>query len=322
MTRSARLAASTAVTLTLAATASHAATSQRVEFVFNGVRLVGDLYLPDDFRAGDPIPAVIVTGAWTTVKEQMPARYAAELADRGYAAFAFDFRGWGQSEGSPRQLEDPERKTQDIVAAAEFLSTRPEVDRARIGGLGICASSGYMTDAATRSPHIRSLALVAPWLHNREIVEATYGGADTVDNLIETGREAVGEGRMMEAASSTNEDSLMYQAPYYVSADRGAIPEWVNQFNVASWEPWLTYDGVKLSEDVNAAGLPVAIVHSEAAAIPQGAHDFFNALTVATKSELWLDDVDQMSFYDQDEPVRRASDHVAEHFGDTLSASR
>ena len=302
-----------ALAATLIPTPAFAAQSKRVMFESGGERLVGDLYLPDAYQAGDKLPTVLVTGAWTTVKEQMPARYAAELADRGYAALTFDFRGWGQSEGEPRSLEDPERKTQDIVAAAEFLSTRPEVDADRIAGLGICASSGYMTDAAARSPHIRSLALVAPWLHNGEIVEAAYGGADAVETLLQTGRNSVGKGEMIEAASATNEDSLMYQAPYYVDAERGAIPEWDNQFNLASWEPWLTYDAVRLSSDINKAGVPVAIVHSEAAAIPSGAHQFYDALTVP-KSELWLEDVGQMDFYDRDDAVTTAAARVAAHF--------
>ena len=298
-----------ALAASLAAVPAHAAQSQRVVFESNGERLVGDLYLPDDYQVGDKLPSMVVTGAWTTVKEQMPARYAAEMADRGYAALAFDFRGWGQSEGEPRQLEDPERKTQDIVAAADFLATRPEVDTSRISGLGICASSGYMTDAAARSPRIRSLALVAPWLHNAELVDETYGGAEAVEELINTARMAEGKAKMVEAASMTNEDAVMYEAPYYTEADRGAIPEYVNEFNVASWEPWLTYDAVRLSSDINAAGIPVTIIHSEAAAIPDGAHQFYNALTVP-KSELWLDGVSQFDFYDRNAPVTRAANAV------------
>ena len=47
-------------------------------------------------------PAVIVTGAWTTVTEQMTGIYARELANRGLATLAFDFTGWGESGGEPR----------------------------------------------------------------------------------------------------------------------------------------------------------------------------------------------------------------------------
>ena len=40
---------------------------EAVAFQSNGVELKGNIYKPS--RVSDPLPAVIVTGAWTTVKE-------------------------------------------------------------------------------------------------------------------------------------------------------------------------------------------------------------------------------------------------------------
>jgi hypothetical protein len=311
---------SAALTAFVSLTPAEAATSKRVMFESNGQRLVGDLYLPESHKSGDKLPAIVVTGAWTTVKEQMPARYAAELANRGYAALAFDFTGWGQSEGKQRQLESPAVKTADIVAAARYLATRPEVDPTRIGGLGICASAGYMANAVAQSPELRSLALVAPWLHDREIVTTVYGGQEGVAERIEASRDAQarfersGELVMVPAASTTDKSAIMQQAPYYTDRSRGLIPEYVNQFNLASWEPWLSYDGIRIAAEIKD---PVTIVHSEAAAIPQGARKFYAALR-APRTEIWLDGVGQLDFYDQDEPVRTASDAVAAHFAKTL----
>ncbi|MEO1038428.1 MAG: alpha/beta hydrolase [Pseudomonadota bacterium] len=296
----------------------------RVTFESQGETLVGNLYLPDGASSTQRLPAVVVTGAWTTVKEQMPATYAAELAERGYAALAFDFRGWGESEGAPRQLESPVRKTEDIIAAAAYLASRSDIDAARVGGLGICASAGYMVAAASMSEDIASVGLVAPWLHDAEIVDAVYGGAENVAGLIETGRAAeavfaeTGEPVMIEAASATNEASLMYQAAYYVDPERGAIADYVNAFNVASWEGWLSFDALEIADHLTD---PVAIIHSEAAAIPQGAHRFYER-TEAPKRALWLDGVSQFNFYDQPEAVQRSSDAVAAHFAETLDQGR
>ena len=289
---------------------------QNVVFESAGVPLAGDLYLPDDYQAGDELPGVVVTGAWTSVKEQMPATYASEMADRGYAALVFDFRGWGQSPDRVSFLEDPKRKTDDINAAVDFLATRPEVDAARIGGLGICASAGYMSDAAHQNSKVRSLALVAPWLHDRGIVEDTYGGADGVANLLEIGRSASSSDDpvILEAASTTNENALMYQAPYYTETARGLIPEYDNKFNAASWEGWLTYDAL---ETANVLEKPALLVHSEAAAIPQGAREY--ARRMGDKAQaIWLDAVTQFDFYDQPEAVSTASNAVANHFEQTL----
>ena len=73
--------------------------TKSISFTSHGEKIVGTLYLPDTVKKGQKIPAVIVTGAWTTVKEQMPKNYAIELTKRNYAALTFDFRGWGQSSG-------------------------------------------------------------------------------------------------------------------------------------------------------------------------------------------------------------------------------
>ena len=291
-----------------------------VTFESAGQTLAGDLYLPDTYSEGDPLPGVVVTGAWMTVKEQMAGTYAAELADRGYAALAFDFRGWGQSPDDTRYLEDPARKTADINAAVNYLATRPEVDSTRIAGLGVCASAGYMSDAALQNPNIKSLTLVAPWLHDAAIVEAVYGGADGVSGLIAIGREAekADEPVILEAASLTNENAVMYQAPYYTEAGRGLIPEFDNKFNAASWEGWLKYDAIQTADKLEK---PTLLVHSDAAAIPQGAKEYAERMGDNAEA-IWLEDVTQFDFYDRPDAVGTSADAVAEHFERTLDQAK
>ncbi len=311
------LTTATVTTLQLALTNnSEAAQMKKVNFESNNQNLVGNLYLPDNYQEGDKLPGVVVTGAWTTVKEQMPATYAEAMANRGYAVLAFDFRNWGESSGNQRQLENPTNKTQDIIAAANYLTTRPEVDANRIAGLGICASAGYMANAALQSENIKTIALVAPWLHNREIVNQVYGGEESVQSLIDTSRQAqakyetTGELSLIPAASMTDENALMYQAPYYTEENRGMIPEYINEFNLASWEGWLTFDAITIAENLIK---PVLIIHSEDAAIPQGAKAFYQSLS-GEKSQIWLESTTQFDFYDSPEAVSMASYEVAAYF--------
>jgi uncharacterized protein len=106
----------------------------------------------------------------------------------------------------------------------------------------------------------------------------------------------------------------MYQAPYYTEEDRGMIPEYVNEFNLASWEGWLTFDAIKIANNLNK---PVQIVHSEAAAIPQGAKEFYSRLS-GEKNQLWLENTTQFDFYDSPEAVTIASDAVVQHFEQKL----
>jgi hypothetical protein len=314
------LSAAVAAVAIAAATPAAAAKVERVTFENAGEAMVGELYLPDDHRPGERLPTVVVTGAWMTVRQQMPARYARELAERGYAAFVFDFRGWGESGGRRRQFEDPAGKIADIGAAVRYVATRPEVDAGRIGGLGICASAGYMATAAAQTPEMRSVALVAPWLHDREIVLATYGGAEGVAKLEAAGDAAEAEYRssgvqsFVPAASLTDARAIMFQVPYYTEAGRGMIPEWRNEADPAFWRGFLGFDAMPAAARV---AQPFLMVHSEAAAIPQGARRFYAQLT-GPKQELWLENVGQLDFYDRDQPVTAAADAVARHFRDTL----
>jgi dienelactone hydrolase len=295
---------------------SEAAVKQAVNFESENQIIAGTLFLPNDYQQGHKLPAVVVTGAWTTVKEQMPSTYASKLADAGYVALVFDFRGWGESQGDIKYLEDPTRKTQDIHAAVDYLASRPEVQSERVAGLGICASAGYMSDAAASNPKIKSLALVAPWLHNAEIVDVVYGGEEGVRALISITREAESSESpiYLEAASLSNENAVMYQVPYYTEKDRGLIPEYDNKFNVASWEPWLTYDAIKTARVFEK---PALLVHSEAAAIPQGAKEF-QKIAGDNVELLMLDNVSQFDFYDQPQAVETASRAVLEHFKKSL----
>lgn len=278
-------------------------TTEAVSFDSNGAKLKGTLYKPEGETGA--LTGVIVTGAWTTVKEQMPGTYARELAARGYAALAFDFTGWGESEGTPRYIEDPAVKTADIKAATDYMAGRDDI--ADISGLGICASSGYMAAAVADDARLSKLALVAPWLHDPEMAEGVYGGPEVAANLIAaSGAEAV-----LVGASATDENSVMYQAPYYTEEDRGLIPEYDNKFSTLGWKPWLTYDAQASADRLTK---PILMVGSPSIALPVGAAAY-EARTKAPLEKLWLgEDVTQFDFYDRADAVKASADAVADFF--------
>jgi uncharacterized protein len=109
----------------------------------------------------EPQPAVLVTGSWLTVKEQMADLYAARLAERGYTVFTIDFTGFGGSPGDPRQAELPARKVDDIIAAARMVSTLSFVRPGAIGHLAICASAQYAVRAIAGGAPVDAFASVA-----------------------------------------------------------------------------------------------------------------------------------------------------------------
>ncbi|MFE9747203.1 alpha/beta hydrolase [Saccharothrix saharensis] len=289
----------------------------KVTFDSDGVTLTGNLFLPDGVERA---PGVVVAGTWTSVKELMADRYAQHLADRGYAALSFDFTGFGDSAGEPRDVEDPARKVRDIHHAVDFLAAHPAVDGDRLGALGICAAAMYMADNTAHDPRVKSLALVAPWLHDASICEVAYGGADAVAEKIKAGREArsrydeTGEIDYVPVVSATDPRAAMpYDIDFYLNPARGGIPEWPNRFAVMSWPDWLTYDSIALAPRITR---PTLLVHSEDAAIPDGARRFHAGLA-GPKDILWTQGT-QFDFYDQEHQVALSADTAAAHFGRTL----
>ncbi|TQM31931.1 alpha/beta hydrolase [Nocardia bhagyanarayanae] len=289
----------------------------KVRFDSDGVELTGNLFLPAD---RDRAPGVVVAGTWTSVKELMADRYAQRLAERGYAALSFDFTGFGESQGEPRDVENPARKVRDIHHAVSFLAGHSAVDGNRLGALGICAAAMYMSGNAATDGRVKSLALVAPWLHDAAICEQAYGSADAVADKMKIGREArsrfdeTGEVDYVPVVSATDERAAMpYDIDFYLNPARGGIPAWPNRFALMSWVDWLTYDSIALAPSITQ---PTVLVHSEEAAIPDGARRFHAGLA-GPKDIVWTEGT-QFDFYDREPQVTVALDTVAAHFARTL----
>ncbi len=297
--------------------------SVRVSFNSQGNQLVGQLYFRPTKNPTNLPAAVIVTGSWTTVKEQMPARYAPILAEAGYATLIFDFRGFGESEGLPRDVESPKLKSEDIRAAVAFLQANGGIDSRRIGVLAICASAGYTALAAQEDPGIKSIAMVAPWLHNKEIVRQIYGGEMGVSQRMEQGkmaRQIFGESGIVsyvKVASATDPSAAMFgygdPMDYYLSPRRGAIPQWQPRFAVMSWTEWLEFDPIALADHV---GVPTRIITGARTTTPEGARAF--AARMKGPHDVVEVDGLQSDFYDQPRTVSSAAAAAIAHFRRTL----
>lgn len=292
---------------------------REVTFESAGDTLAGHLFLPPGFDETQQYPAIVVAGSWTSVKEQMPDTYASRLAAEGFVALTFDFRGWGESEGLPRQYEDHVRKIEDIKAAVGFLADTSFVED--VSGLGVCASAGYMAHATAQDERIARLLLIAPWMHDPAMTEQLYsarpGGREA---LLKLSREAqqryerTGEVIYDQAASEINPMAAMYVPggafPYYLDPALAAGPDYPNLWAVQSWEPWLTFDAIGAGDMVS---VPVHIVHSESGAVPQGAKAFIDKLAARDNEAnvTWLNDFTQQDLYHEPKAVTAAVEQTA-----------
>ena len=266
-------------------------------------------------------PAVLVTGSWLTVKEQMADHYARALAERGYTAITFDFAGFGQSSGDPRQAEIPARKVADITAAARQVSSLSFVRPGAVGYLAICASAQYALAAMAGGAPIASFASVAGWYHDTASVAPFYGGAEGVALRIDRARSALddylssGEVRTVPAYESGNDRAgMFFELDYYASPGRGAVPSWTNAMAEFSWLYWLTFDGLSAAPRVS---VPSLFVHGDGCVLPGNVKALRDRL--AGPSELVWAEGSQTDFYDQPDQVSLAVDAADRHFRRTLA---
>jgi alpha-beta hydrolase superfamily lysophospholipase len=96
-----------------------------------------------------------------SIKEQATGAYARALAERGFAALAFDHRTFGESDGEPRQFEQPAGKADDVRAAATALGADERTRDLPVVGVGVCAGAGFMARAVADDPRLCAFAGVA-----------------------------------------------------------------------------------------------------------------------------------------------------------------
>ena len=84
-----------------------------------------------------------------------PQKHARMLVRHGYGVLLFDRRGEGVSEGDPNAFGWHGER--DLLAAAAFLRSRPDVDPERIGGLGLSVGGEMLIRAAADSDAFKAI---------------------------------------------------------------------------------------------------------------------------------------------------------------------
>jgi fermentation-respiration switch protein FrsA (DUF1100 family) len=229
-----------------------------VTFTSAGIPLAGHLYLPDTAAAG-PLPAIVVGHPASGVKEQTAGVHARHLADAGFAALTFDAAYQGESGGTPRGVEDPAQRVEDIKNAVSFLATHPGIDPERIGALGICASGGYVVPAAVTDHRVRAVATVSAV----DIALANRLGADGRQDpaLIQGALDAAAAARTAEAAGepvrmapifpATEQEARaggqhVFDGWEYYCTDRGGHPRSAKEFTLTSVDRIVNFDAFHL----------------------------------------------------------------------------
>ncbi|GAA1992961.1 alpha/beta hydrolase [Amycolatopsis minnesotensis] len=136
----------------------------REEFLFGevGRRCAAWLYRPSD--PGARPPCVVMAHGLGAVRAMGLDSYASRFADAGMAVLVFDYRGFGDSEGEPRQVVDIDSQLRDWAAAVDCARRFPGVDGTRIALWGTSFSGGHVLTLAARDPRFAAVVSQVPYL--------------------------------------------------------------------------------------------------------------------------------------------------------------
>ena len=242
-----------------------------------GITLAADLYLPKNSE-GKSLPALAISGPFGAVKEQSSGLYAQTMAERGFAALAFDPSYTGESGGEPRNVASPDINTEDFSAAVDFLGLQKNIDRNRIGIIGICGFAGMGLNAAAVDKRVKAVAVTSMYNMSRVMANG-YFDALTPEQRAQT-LEQLGEQRWKDAengtyaASSNNlPEKLNGKEPQFVvdyfnyyKTPRGFHPRSIN--SNGSWtatNPWSFMNMPLLTYIKEISPRPILIIAGEKA---------------------------------------------------------
>ncbi len=161
------------------------------------------------------------------------------MAERGFVTLAFDPSYTGESGGQPRNVASPDINTEDFSAAVDFISLLPEVNRERIGVIGICGWGGMALNAVAVDKRVKAVVTSTMYDMTR-VMSKGYNDSVTLEQRTRT-LEQLGQQRWKDAESGTP----AYQPPYN-ELKGGEAQFLVDYHDYYTDTPWLPPAGSQL----------------------------------------------------------------------------
>ena len=237
------------------------------------------MYEPKSYKG--KLPAIAVSGPFGAVKEQSSGLYAQQMAERGFLTIAFDPSFTGESGGTPRFVASPDINTEDFCAAVDFLSTQKNVDRNRIGIIGICGWGGMAINAAAIDTRIKAAVSSTMYDMSRVIANGYFDYDKTemqLENDRQKNRETLNRQRTTDYQKGTYAraggvvDPLPADAPQFVKDyyDYYKTPRGYHKRSVNSNDGWnttsaLSFMNMPLLCYVDEIKTPVLLIHGDKA---------------------------------------------------------
>lgn len=299
-----------------------------VEYQLNGIDISANVYTPANYNPENSYPTVVVAHPNGGVKEQVAGLYAQKLAEQGYVTIAADAAYQGASGGTPRNVDEPAHRIEDIHGMADFISQYAGVDTGRLGVLGICGGGGYTLKAAQTDKRFKAVATLSMFNSGRV---RRNGYQDSQLDTIQERLQSASEARAQEAsggeinyvgdADLTDQQIselpfALYREGFEYYGNTHAHPNSTFRYTESSLLALMRFDATSQMDLINQPLLMIA--GSSAGSLYMSEEAFEKAINAKDKELMLIEGATHIETYWQPDYVKQAADKLTAFFNKKL----
>lgn len=283
--------------------------------------LAANVLVPPEFDESNKYPTIAVVHPFGGCKEQTAgAVYGPALAKAGFVVIAYDASFQGESGGSPRWVEDPTQRVEDVSRVLDYAVTLPYVDEAKLGVLGICGGGGYAINATLTEKRIKAVVTITGVNIGRLFREgfSKYHPLAALEamSVARTAQARGGEPKVIpllppnpEVAKATGmTERDIFEATDYYRTSRGEHPGGPAKMLFSHAQKTLAWDAFAFAETLLTQ--PVLVVIGENVgsfgAYRDGQEIYGRATASKDRQLLALENTSHYDLYDKPESVQKA----------------
>ena len=280
---------------------------------------------PANFDESKTYPTMISVHPFGSCKEQTSSSvYGKALAEAGYVVIAFDASFQGQSGGTPRFIENPSQRVEDISHVIDYAVTLPYVDNERIGSIGVCGGGAYVFNSALTEKRVKAVVGITPVnlgrLFREAFTEFNPVGALEAMAAQRTAEALGGDLQVNELLPSSIEfardngltERDVFEATDYYKTPRGQSEGGATRMLFSHAQKTLTWDAFAFAETLMTQPMMAVIGQKVGAfgAYRDGKEIYGKSFASKDRQLVELEDWSHYDLYDNPEPVALAMQQI------------